>query len=307
MTGYCYIDNVDIFAQYGVIIAENGYDDFLTFPALVEPEVNDWAEYHGIEVDLSDLTFQPREISVPFAVISGRNWRDFYTLLTASGYRSVNIPALQKTWNLRVSEMPAFEGFSEGSIFQIKFVEDVPVINRTYPAAAGTAPLVCAVSMDGKTMDKYGIIIEDGLNDLQKPAPLKKALTRKTSTANGQVYDTQMVRFAEKEVTFKCCLAPSGSHKGGEMAAFWNLYDAFFGDLTKPGERKIGYGGRLFPAFYRKSGNFRLHAHAGEVVCSFDVTLCFSAYVIGHEIYLLSTQDDRLITTQDGYAIDLSF
>lgn len=270
MTGFCYMDGVDIYTAYGVIIAENGYNDFLTFPALVEPDKNDWPEENGIEVDLSELTFQPREITVPFAVISGNNWKGFYQMLTAVGYRSVNIPVLQKTWNLRVSEVPAFEEFFQGAVFEIKFVEDIPVLNRTYPAAAGTAPITCAVSMDGKTLDKYGIILEDGLSELQKPAPLKKALTRKNILTSGQIYDAQMVRFAEKEVTFKCCL------HAVQMADFWNFYNAFFGDLTKTGERVFSYSGQNFYGYYRKCGNFDLTSYVGGVALKFDVTICIT-------------------------------
>lgn len=269
MTGFCYIDGVDIYAQYGVIIAENGYNDFLTFSAMVEPDKNDWPELDGIEVDLSAPTFQPREITVPFAVVSGTNWKGFYTMLTASGYRSVNIPALQKTWSLRVSEMPAFEEFPQGATFDVKFVEDVPVIG-SYPVANGTSPIVCAVAMDGKTLDKYGVIVENGLNDLQKPAAIKKTLSRKNSLISGQIYDTQLVRFSEKEVTLKCCL------NAAQMADFWNLHNAFFGDLTKAGERAFTFGGQTYYGYYRKSGNFDLIAHRDEVVLRFDVTICIT-------------------------------
>ncbi len=268
MTGFCYIDGIDIHEVNGVIIAENGYNDFFTFPALVEPDRNDWAEFDGPEVELTDLTFQPREITVPFAVISGTNWRGFHETLTAPGYRNVQIPALGKSWSLRVSDMPAFEEFPQGVIFEVTFVEDLPVINRDYPAAAGTAPLVCSVAMDGKTLDKYGIVVEDGLNDLQKPAPLKKTLSRKNSLTSGQVYDTQLIRHADKEVTFKCCLTAA------QTVVFWNLYDAFFGDLTKPGERVFTHGGQTYHGYYRKSGSFDLLSHVGGVALRFDVTIC---------------------------------
>lgn len=270
MTGFCNIDGVDIYTQYGVIIAENGYSDFFTFPALMEPEKNDWAEENGIEVDLSSPIFQPREITVPFAVISGINWKGFYQMLSAPGYRNVNIQALQKNWLLRVSEMPAFEEFPQGITFEVKFVEDVPAISRTYPIPAGFAPLACALAMDGVALDKYGIVIEDGLNDLQKPATIKKNLTRKNSLTNGQIYDAQFVRFAEKEITLKCCLSAP------QIADFWNLYNAFLGDLTKSGERIFTHEGQTYYGYYRKSGNFDLVSHSREVVLKFDVTLCIT-------------------------------
>ncbi len=268
MNGYCYIDGKDIYTNYGVIIAEGGYNELLQFPAINEPDRNDWAEENGVDVDLSSLTFQAREITIPFAVISGKNWRGFYEMLTAVGYRSVNIPALGKIYTLRVSEMPAFEHFADGTIFEVKFIEDYPVESRSYPVANGNAPIVCAVAMDGVTLDKYGIIIEDGLDDLQRPAPLKQNLTRKNALMSGQIYDTQRVQFADKETTFACHLCAK------TQTDFWNLYNAFFGDLTKYGERLITYNGKTYYGYYRKSSNFDLLSHSGEFNLRFHVTLC---------------------------------
>lgn len=268
MTGYCCIDGKDIFSEFGVIIAENGYNELLTFPAIVEPDKNDWAEENGIEVDLSKLYFQPREITIPFAVITGNNWKGFYEMLTAVGYRKLHIPGLGKTLSLRVSEMPAFQSFQEGAIFEVKFVEDYPVVTRSYPAANGTAPIVSAVVFDGLSLDKYGVIIEDGLDELQRPANVKQNLVRKNALSDGQLYDTQLVRFADKETTFACVLCAKS------QTDFLNLYNAFFGDLTKSGERVIVYEGRTYYGYYRKSSGFDLLSHSGEYNLRFNITLC---------------------------------
>ena len=34
MTGLCYIDGIDIYAEYGVFIEGDGYNELLSFPAL---------------------------------------------------------------------------------------------------------------------------------------------------------------------------------------------------------------------------------------------------------------------------------
>jgi hypothetical protein len=135
--------------------------------------------------------------------------------------------------------------------------------------------------MDGKSLDKYGIILTDGLDTLERSPNVKQALTRSNSKMNGRVYDANLVRFAEKEATLKCCLiAP-------QPTVFRNLYDAFFGDLLKPGTRTIRYknnasaplSDRTYSAYYRRSDNFQLYSHIGEVVCEFGVTIVITTEI----------------------------
>lgn len=220
-------------------------------------------------------------------------------ILAEPGYREINIPPLGRTWTLRVVEMPELEMYGEADIFSVKFAEDVRGIPTGYPAANAGGLLASVVSLDGKPLDKYGIIVTSGLEEFERAPKMKKTLTRTTSLQNGQVYDADFVRYAEKEVTFGCCL------NGVQTTDFWNLYDAFFGDLLKPGIRKIGYGGKEYSAFYRKTGNWKLHSHNGGVVCEFDLTLCFTAFSIGGELYLLAAENGYLLITEDGFFIDL--
>ncbi len=301
MTGYCYIDGIDIYAEYGVFIEGDGYNELLSFPALKEPDKNDWPEEHGIEIDLSEPRLQSREVTISFAFIRGWSWRPFYHFIAQPGMRLVNIPGLGRSWLLRVSEMPRLENYSGADLFSVKFVEDNPAIPSGYPVPNADIGLACAVSLDGKTLDKYGIIIASGLDDFERSPKMKRSLTRSFTLQNGQLYDDGHVRYAEKEVTLGCCL------NAARMADFWNLHDALFGDLLKPGSRKIAYKGKEYDAFYRKTGNWRLHSHLGEVVCEFDLTLCFAAFVINDEIYLLSSETGAFIATETGALIDLSY
>ena len=266
MNGFCYIDNRDIFADFGVIIAENGYNNFLTFPAMAEPDKNDWAEFDGVEVDLSVVRLQAREISVPFARI-GDARNDFWRFLTAPGYRTISIPPLGRSWSVRVTQMPTMEAYMNAEVFSVRFIEDAPIFPTGYPPANADIGFPSVVSLDGKTLDKYGIIVTGGLDALERSPNLKQMLTRSNSKMSGQIYDVDFVRFAEKEITLGCCLTAS------RMEVFWNLYDAFFGDLVKPNERIIRYKNQNYSAYYRRSSNFQLHSHAHEVVCEFDITM----------------------------------
>jgi hypothetical protein len=301
MTGYCYIDGIDIYDEFGVIVEGDGYDELLSFPSLKEPDKNDWPEENGIEVDLSEPRLQHKEIAVRFALVRGFSWRPFYAFLSSNGYRTLNIPALGRTWALRVSEMPELEVFDSAALFSVKFVEDNPTIPSGYPDANADIGLPCAVTLDGKRIDKYGIIITGGLDELERSPKLKNALARTNLPINGQTYDADFVRFAQKKVTFGCCLS------GAQTEDFWNLYNAFFGDLLKPGLRTVGYKGKNYTAYYSKTDNWKLLSHIGEVVCEFDLTLCFNAFAINSEIYLLASEDGRLIATESGAFIDLNY
>lgn len=300
MTGYCHIDGIDIYTEFGVFI-ESGYDGLLSFPALKEPDKNDWPEEHGIEVDLTEPRLQTQEITIDFAFVRGFSWHPFYYFLTTSGKRTIEIPGLKRSWLLRVVEMPKLENYDGADIFSVKFVEDTPVIPVDYPTANARGLLTSVLLLDGKTWDKYGIIVTDGLDDLERAPQLKKALARTNSKMNGQLYDEDFVRYAEKEVTFRCCF------NAVQMTDFWDLYNAFFGDLLKPGLRKIGYKGKQYNAFYKKTANWQLHSHSGPAVCEFELTMCFTTFVINNEIYLLASEDGELIITEDGLCIDLKY
>ena len=81
MKNNLYIDGTDAFTRFGVFIAEGGHNEVVAFPALKAPEVsNDWAEYDGIEVDLSDPKLDTKELE-----IKSRDSAGYVTELLADG------------------------------------------------------------------------------------------------------------------------------------------------------------------------------------------------------------------------------
>ena len=69
MTGACIIDGIDI-DQLGMLIVKGGDDDFLTFPERREPTRNDWFEHDGLDVDLTEVYFRDRKLTVKFHISS---------------------------------------------------------------------------------------------------------------------------------------------------------------------------------------------------------------------------------------------
>ena len=46
-----------------------GLDSLFSFPAIKEPESNDWPEEDGLEVDLETIHLQATEVSLTFLLI----------------------------------------------------------------------------------------------------------------------------------------------------------------------------------------------------------------------------------------------
>ena len=64
MTGQFYIDGIDAYISLGVCIAKGSYNNLVAFPAMKEPDKNDWPEEDGQEFDLSSPTLDTTEVSL---------------------------------------------------------------------------------------------------------------------------------------------------------------------------------------------------------------------------------------------------
>lgn len=48
MNNNLYIDDLNVLGRFGCRVTRGGYNDLLAFPAMKEPERNDWPEEDGI-------------------------------------------------------------------------------------------------------------------------------------------------------------------------------------------------------------------------------------------------------------------
>lgn len=93
-------------AEYGVVLT-GGYETLLEGPELRGVYANDWPEYSGLEVDLSDVTFAPHEVklSVGFRNQYGRT--TFIGLLKNAPYHFFQFGAIGSIFRLRYIGMTA--------------------------------------------------------------------------------------------------------------------------------------------------------------------------------------------------------
>ena len=302
MKDNCYIDNVSTCNQFGVWVTRGGYSDLLAFPAMRDPDYTDWPEHDGIEVDLSAPRLEEKTVDITFFASDQFRKMDFIGGLAADGYRTLSIPALNRTWQLRLADHPANRHYNTASEFTLRFIEDNPVrpINSDLPDP-GLQVVSSAYELDGINIADYGVIVQSARESVMKSAAAKTNLTRKISTVDGQVYDTTDLKYKQKEVSFKCLL------KAATIANMWQCYDAFLEALIQPEERQlyIEYLEDMYSCYYKKTSSWRVLSIAAPLM-EFTLTLVFTDFRIDSVEFLLATEQNELIITEsDDYCIDL--
>ena len=292
------IDGVDIGERFGVFISRGGYNELLTFPAIKDPEPNDWPESDGIEVDLSDTRYGA--VSAEISFVSGnRNIfvSDFIDFISTSGRHVLRIISLSREWEVRLSTNTQLSDYIGVTSFSLEFFIDNPVLPSFSDPIGGGINLPSSLyELDGVPFDRFGIVIEKGRDDVIKMPAVKKTLSSSYRTSNGIEYDAELVKFSSKEVTLKGCFITS------DISRFWACYDAFFGALIQPGLKSlyVDYMGEEYPCYYKRSDDFEIKDLSSYIIVSFSITLVFTVFRLGEMEYLLASENGCLIVCQDG-------
>lgn len=294
MDGTCYIDGVNIFTRFGTKITRGGYNELITFHALAKPESTDWPEDDGIDADLSDPILESKDVTISFYATDPDGLIHF---ISQPGYHVFNFPALQREWSLRIDSHSQNIVWENSSLFSLKFIDDLPQRITDYVSGPGCGVNIPASNyeLDTVSFRDYGIVVSSGADELRKSPTVKKNLTRKFSTSDGQVYDTDIVVFNSKEIAFKCVMCAS------DIDQFWLCYDAFFNDLIKPGERSFYADdiGEEFPCHYKSMSGTKILSLDAMVAVEFSLTLVFTVFRVNETEYILATEAGEWIVLED--------
>ncbi|MDL2309850.1 hypothetical protein LJC39_01865 [Parabacteroides sp. OttesenSCG-928-B22] len=297
MKDNCYIDGVSTWNRFGIWITKGGYNELLSFPEMKEPPTNDWPEEDGIEVDLSSPRLMVKEAGVTF--ISSResfNVIDFIDFLSTPGYHSLFIPSLNRSWSIRLLSNPAIKMYKSATPFTIRFAEDNPTIRVNTSPYPGMSIVGSSYAVDDVPLDFYGVIVDKGKVEVLKAPTVKMNLNREIRILDGRIYDAEKLYFNSKEVTFNCRL------KASSVDNFWSCYDSFFGKLMEPDERRlyVDFLMEEFPCYYKRSSGFKIITLSPVVMVQFDLTLVFTVFRIDGIDYVLATEDDFIVVSEDG-------
>ncbi len=136
MIGKYFINNVDIFLQWGIIIKKGVFSELLRFPKRKELLTHNWNDEHGTERDDTPL-FDSMKVSMDIVFIAANEadfwtkYTDFYNFILASGYFVFRSEDLNKEFIYLYDEMTPFknltpitQGNKVYSEFTITFIND---------------------------------------------------------------------------------------------------------------------------------------------------------------------------------------
>lgn len=272
MKGIFYIDGLNVSQLYGFVLSEGSYASLLAYPPLKEPEMNSWAEYSGIEVDLlaPKLDAVTRRLKLcsfrPVCDLQG-----FIGLLQSKGKSDFTFPDLGITQTLRYM---GCTGIDVGDVLEceLEFCEDEPLKGYTFQAPiAGNIPNQ-GLQLDGVDISAYNLQLLDGsANTLLKPSMIKPGLSITSRGITGQRTSMAPLSTQSRDVTLKLFM------KCTSVNFFVRNYYSFLHDLVKPGERELVYGlNGLSLKFFYKNSSISYFSIDGSVWCEFDVNVCIT-------------------------------
>lgn len=294
MRGDVYIDGIDIFSAYGANITD-GLDSLFTFPAIKEPESNDWPEEDGLEVDLETIHLLATEVSLTFFA---DNPDDLIVKISEPGYHTISVTKFEREWSFRFSSQTSNKTIKYAGAFGLKFVIDDPVrpiLPDSY--TPNTWVKDTGYYLDDINFKSFGVEVYEGMDEIKKSPVVKQNLIRNDiSIIDGQIYDTETLVFSGKDVSIKCLFVAS------DMTNFWSCYNAFFAKLIEPGERwlTVDSTSLTYPVYYKKSGSFKIRSSKNKVMIEFSLTLGFTSFRIGGREYILAAEDGQYFVTEDG-------
>ncbi len=272
-----YIDNINIYTQFGVAIAEKGYNDLVQYPSLKKVESNNWAEKNGIEPDLSSPCLDTKNITIKlFAHGHNADVGGLIELLSNEAYHTFRFPELDREFKLRLSDMNDLDSIRNSSLFSLSFADDFPLPDYTYLAPLSTYARPSGYKLDERCLSTYGIMVLEGLDEVNKSPKVKQNLLRNINSVPGAIYSNKQVVYDAKDVKLDL------SMRASTMAEFWRNYNAFLYDLTRPDERQlyVSKNNCSYPCFYKSSNTEDFYPVRGNTKAwhKFSLTVTFTNF-----------------------------
>lgn len=297
MTDRLYIDGQDAFKAYGAFVTEGGYDALVAFPPLKSIDSNDWHEEDGLDADLSSPVLDTREISMTFG-FTGDSLRfgNFIESLSNGVYHTFHFKEVGRTHRLRMMSAPSLKTVQTLGVATIQFADDFPLDGYAYTPPASTVQTYDDYELDGRPLTDYGVRVLAGtLDEILKSPAVKPNLLRNIGTVPGAIYDGQSVTFATKDVKVNCLM------RAETLDELWRNYNALLYDLVRPGERLFfcNATGNEYPCYYKSAGVTEFYVSEPPWL-KFSIVLVFTSFRVGGDEYLLASENDEIIITEDN-------
>lgn len=304
MIGRLYIDGNDVYAQYGVYVVKDGWNELIAFPPLKAVTSNDWQEMDGVEADLSNPVLNTREVQLKIAYdgLYGR----FFTLielLSDGAYHTFEAVFIGRTYRLRLSAVPNLKEAHTLGTVTLKLADDFPLRDYTYRAPLSSIAPYEDYLFDGIPFTNYGArVLKGTLAEIIKPANVKPNLLRNIASLSGAMYDGACVFYKAKDVKVYFLM------RADSLEQLWRNYDALLYDLIRPEEHTLWVEtlGQGFPCYYKSCQVTKFYP-TGKIWLQFTLTFTFTRdFRIDDNYIALAAENGVIIYKEDDlFAIDM--
>lgn len=268
-----YINGNDAFLRYGVLLTQGGINDLLKYPTRKAYLYNDWFEQEGIDADLSEPLFEPKEVNLTFYASSDSNLEEFVTDLTRSVYHTFEDKLLQREFKLRLIKQTAVSlvnGFYYTTIaFADDFTSEEMTRNISYPVSSALLPDT-GYSVDGVNLKDFDVAVLQGTDEsLRNIIEVKQNVLHTSKYSNALVYDKEQgyLTPTAKDATLKCLM------RAENLEDLWNNWQALFSLLTRQEYRTLRRYNLPQYMFVYKSCEIPLFYPTDKIWLEFNLTI----------------------------------
>ena len=268
-----YINGNDAFLRYGVLLAQGGINDLIKYPTRKAYLYNDWFEQEGIDADLSEPLFEPKEVSLTFYASSDSNLEEFVTDLTRSVYHTFEDKLLKRAFKLRLIKQTAVSlvnGFYFTTIaFADDFTADEMTKNSSYPVSSALLPDT-GYTIDGVNLKDFDMAVLQGTDEsLRNIIEVKQNVLHSSKYSSNLVYDKEQgyLTPTAKDATLKCLM------RAENLEDLWNNWQALFLLLTRQGYRTLGKDNLQSYMFVYTSCEIPLFYPTDKIWLEFNLTI----------------------------------
>lgn len=285
MIGACTIDGTDI-ATLGMFIVKGGDYDFLSFPERKDPLINDWFEEDGLDVDLSEVFFEAKKVSVKYylsatdATLFNQRLNAFEMLHYQTGYRQIYVREFDRTFSLRFKEISDYKhkgglakSGKKSAFITVDYMMDDPF--QSFEPNAPSSPIstranLAQVKLNTYDFSKFGIVIQDAYSSALKIRAPKLGLALAFERRTGLLSDMDYVPSKRgRQITIACTMLANST------AEFQSNYNALFNQVRITEALEIELPNTtVINCYYKRMADFRKeYAFNTKIKLTFNLIL----------------------------------
>lgn len=302
MINKLYIDGKDAYTNYGIFIAEDGYEGVIGLPPLKKVDANDWMEEDGLDVDLSSPALDTRDFPIAFISHGKARTGTFFELISDKAYHNFEFRILNKVYKLRLVSQSNLDTLLGLETFTLQFANDFPLPEEyAYVGPLSNIVSTTGYELDGIDFASYGVrILQGSFDEVQKSSAVKRKLITNLQRQNGAKYIGEIVTYKAKDVKLNCLM------RANSLSEFWRNYDALLFDLVRPNERML-YVEKIDTehSCYYKNSTVSEFYPTDEIWFKFSLVVVFTSFRVFLDELLYSEIEERIMSENDDFCIDL--